>query len=134
MEGKKIRAHKIVLGLRSHYFKGLFKEKGIYVLLAPSLDLGLTELTIESNYEVFAELIHFCYKPTISFTDSAKLRQLKEMNLQYEVLELSEIIEEKLKEITSNVNSSLGFKLETSVVIQTEMATGSVYVLLKPQH
>lgn len=77
-------------------------------------------------------MIHFCYKPTLSFTDKEKLNNLKDLNSTYRVIELSEMIEEKLKEI-SNVNknnsiSSLGSQLQTSAAIQTEMAPGIHYL------
>lgn len=142
--GKKIRAHKLILGLRSHYFKSLLKDKGNLCTLYLLIYSELKELTLDSNYELFNELIHFCYKPILSFTDKEKLNQLKDLNVKYRVIELSEMIDEKIKELSTNVNKgnanksnanpSLGSQLQTSAAIQTEMAPGTVYLLLISQH
>lgn len=124
VEGKTIKAHKIILGLRSNYFKTLVQDKGLSSNSLHSYPLGISNLVIEAPYEIFYELVHFCYKPTIKFEDKDKLLHLKDLNSKYKVLELSEMIEEELVPRGKSEEESLGMKLQTSAAIQTEMAPG----------
>lgn len=95
------------------------------------MTIGISEVKIEAPYEIVYELVHFCYKPTISIQDKDKLIHLQELNKTYKVLELSEMIEEKLLPRGKTEENSLGVKLQTSAAIQTEMAPGILMFLFQ---
>jgi hypothetical protein len=124
VEQKPIYSHKVILGLRSHYFKELFdKPEGIFIEFSWRFLNGIGNITIsieDANYTLFRELLHFCYSPVISIAAKEDLANLRDLNnSKYKVIELSSSIEEKMNSFDSTQKL-----LETSAAIQTEMAPG----------
>lgn len=126
VDGRSIRAHKLILGLRSNYFKQVLQKPGTsYHLFIPYLsDTKLMDIG-NCDFNTFQELIRFCYKPVFTFKEKENLMKLQEVNATYRVIELNELIDEKLKASNSNSNSSKLASLQTSAAIQTEMAPGT---------
>lgn len=79
---------------------------------------------MDAPYDLFLELVHFCYKPKFLNSDRQFLLGLKELNNRFKVIQMTEMIDEQVNQSDSKNQLRKSF-MDTSAAIQLEMAPGT---------